>query len=398
MWRHGTLIAAGILLLSACGGGAADDASTGSTSPTVSSSTSTTVAPSTPAPSDGDATLADYLPMFGPEDPEEAEAFWRNQERQAQEYTRECMAEEGFEYIPFVPGGEEFYGWGPEDEEERVKTQGFGMAWWFLEGEALMEEQEDEGGPDDDPNWAIGEAMSDAEREAYEWALYGEQPEADLDWESAETEEEMMALEEEAQRLWEAREWIGCMEFGWNQAQGGGEDLWRSFEDEFGDWWAEVDERVRADPRIIELEASWVTCMAEAGYEFRDMDEMHMSLEEEFERIMTWPEEGDSESGVTAAPPAVEPVEQEDGSVVLVDPEGNEYTEEQMEEFWRPQYDEAELRAFMEREIAIATADYYCGQGRWDSYGEIYEEYQNQWVAEHKAELDAWKAGREAGE
>jgi hypothetical protein len=398
MMRHGTLIAAGILLLSACGGGTADDESTGDISPTVPSPTSSTTAPSSTAPSDGEATLADYLPMFGPEDPEEGEAFWRDQERQAQEYTRECMAEEGFEYIPFVPGGEEFYGWEPEDEEERVKTQGFGMAWWFVEGEALMEEEQAQWEENPDPNMELMEAMSDSEREAYEYALWGDQPDMELDWESAETEEEMIALDEEAQRLWEQREWVGCMELGWSQTQGGGEDLWMSFEEEFGNWWEEIEERLQADPRIIELESNWATCMAEAGYEYRDMEEMHRSLEEEFERLITWPgEEEGSQPGVTMVPD-VEPIEQEDGSLIFVDAEGNEYTEDQMEEFWRPQYDEVQLRAFMEKEIAIATADYSCGQGRWETYGEIRQEYENEWVAAHKAELDVWKAGLEAGE
>jgi hypothetical protein len=52
----------------------------------------------------------------------------------------------------------------------------------------------------------------------------------------------------------------------------------------------------------------------------------------------------------------------------------------------------------MEKEIAVATADFYCGEGRWEAYDEVRQEYENRWVAEHKAELDAWKAGLEAGE
>jgi hypothetical protein len=140
--------------------------------------------------------------------------------------------------------------------------------------------------------------------------------------------------------------------------------------------------------------------MADAGYEFRDSEDMWMSLDQEFNTIVSWPgqEEAGSEPGVTSAPavPEVEPVENEDGTYTFVDAEGNEYTEEDMEAFWAPTFDEAEVRAFMDKEIAIATADFACNEGRWDVYREVQEEYEAKWVADNKAALDAWKARREA--
>jgi hypothetical protein len=63
---------------------------------------------------------------------------------------------------------------------------------------------------------------------------------------------------------------------------------------------------------------------------------------------------------------------------------------------WKPTYDETELRAFMDYEISVAVAEWGCSEGFWDTQGEIYEEYQNQWVAENKDALDAWKAARDA--
>ena len=390
------LFTAGILLLSACGGGSgvvettAQEASSESTT-TSEAPTTTTVAPEPEA-----ATLADYLPMMGPEDPEEAQEYWRGQELAAQELTRECMAEEGFEYVPYVPTFEDAYFDWEMDEEERIAQQGFGMAFHLLEQPNFEEEWD----PNDDPNYAITEAMSDSQREAYEYALYGEQPDMDVDWESAQTEEERRALEEEMERLWREREWVGCMELGWSEASGG-EEAWMSFEEEFGDTWQDLWERVQADPRIMAMEDDWSTCMADAGYEFRDMEDMWMTLDKEFNTIVSWPGQdtmGD-EPGVTSAPavPEVEPVENEDGTYTFVDAKGNEYTEEDMEAFWAPTFDEAEVRAFMDKEIAIATADFACNEGRWERYEEVQQEYEAKWVADNRAALDAWKARREAG-
>jgi hypothetical protein len=386
-------LSAGILLLSACGGGS-EAVVTAAPGTTAEITTSTEAPTTTIAPEGGAATLADYLPMMGPEDPAEAQEFWRRQELAAQELTQRCMAEEGFEYVPYVPNFEEQFLYDEANEEERIAEQGFGMAYWLLNEDQFAEEWD----PNDDPNYAITEAMSDAEREAYEYALYGEQPEMELDWESAQTEEEMRALEEEAERLWREREWVGCMELGWEEASGG-EQLWMAFEEEFGNMWEDLWERVQADPRIVALEDGWSTCMAEAGYAFRDMEDMWMTLDSEFTSIVSWPgQESESVSDTTGAPviPEVEPVEQEDGTLIFVDSEGNEYTEAEMEAMWAPTFDEAEVRAFMEKEIAIATADFKCNEGRWEIYEEVQKEYEAQWVAENKTALDAWKARQES--
>ena len=50
----------------------------------------------------------------------------------------------------------------------------------------------------------------------------------------------------------------------------------------------------------------------------------------------------------------------------------------------------------MDKEIAIATADYACNKGRWERYEEVRKEYEAEWVANNKAALDAWKSSREA--
>lgn len=393
------------LVLSACGEASdtvdttpaaanAGDIGTGSTDDTTTTTTS------------GEATLAEYLPFLsGPEDPAEAEAYYRDQERRAQEVTATCMAEEGFDYIPFVyeeSFSDPFFD-ADATEEERRTEQGFGMAYWLLFEEDFNDFPYDED-TNPDPNWEIAEAMSEAEREAYYYALHGEQPDEsayeDFDWENA-TEDERMAFEEEMSRMWDEREWKGCYEAGYEDVFGG-QDVWGSFEQEFGNMWEDIDLRVQADPRIIEFQQNWASCMSDAGFTFADQEDMWMTLDAEFTAIVDWGDGG----GFTEPDimPIMDddgmPVENEDGSYTFVDSEGNIYTQQEVDDYYDelygPTYDEAELTEFMDREISVAVADWECGGDVWELQGEIFEEYQNEWVKENKDALDAWKAAREA--
>ena len=97
------------LLVAACGGGG------GGAEPEASED-------STP----GEETLADFF-GYANEDPEAAEAEYREQESRIQESIRQCMAGAGFEYQPVLPP-EGSYGFVDEefDEGEWVRTQGLG--------------------------------------------------------------------------------------------------------------------------------------------------------------------------------------------------------------------------------------------------------------------------------
>ena len=81
---------------------------------------------------DGELGLDDFIPGAQAFDPD---ADFRSQEMEVQQQIAECMAQEGFEYIPYVPsdvgGG---FGPGEFDQEEYVKAYGFGVATWVLEG------------------------------------------------------------------------------------------------------------------------------------------------------------------------------------------------------------------------------------------------------------------------
>ena len=128
---------------------------------------------------------------------------------------------------------------------------------------------------------------------------------------------------------------------------------------------------------------------------------MWMTLDQEMNTIVKW-DEGGFVEGPQLTPlldENEEPIENEDGSWTWTDQDGNIYTQQEadriFDDFYGPQYDEAELQEFLEYEISVALADWECGGDFWEIQGEIWEEYQNAWVAENKEALDAWKAAQE---
>jgi hypothetical protein len=181
------IVAAFVLLLGACGGTATETTDTGApdaandqsqqdstgTSGTTDDTTTTTSGSAVDAGDDGELTLADFIPGAVQFD---ENTDWRAQEMEVQQQVAECMAAEGFEYIPFVPSdvGGGFVG-DAFDEEEYVKTYGFGVSTWVLQDQAFQE-GEGEDPYASDPNQEIVNAMDEVEQEEYYRVLYGGEP------------------------------------------------------------------------------------------------------------------------------------------------------------------------------------------------------------------------------
>jgi hypothetical protein len=343
---------------------------------------------------DGELSLDDFIPgaRSGPMD----ESDYRAEELAIQQQIAECMAAEGFEYIPFVPsdvgGG---FGFGEEDQGEWVKKYGFGVATWVLMEEEFANEEDSDPWADD-PNFAITEAMDELEREEYERLLYGGEPPIieDTPWEEidAMTPEEQEAFFDEAYRDWVPD---GCMNSAYEEAYGGGEAdmaFWEEFGEDFEDFWS----RAEADPRIIEAQAGWSACMAEKGHDFATQQDMHEYfwgtdvggewVEGEFSlrvnALITWPgqEFGDEFS------PGV------DTTVAFV--AGGEDDEDLAEgeyEYQGPEYDLELLQPLIDEEIAIATADWECSQGMWELMDEVYKEIEQEFLQENLDRLLTFK-------
>lgn len=222
------LVVLGVALVSGCGDG------TGEAGPT---------------PSAGGSTAPEEEPEYVP-GPLEVYLGYTGSVRTAGDVVAEvtrrenavagCMALQGFEYTPLVPS----VGAVEELEGPVPGTRAFVEQW----GYGVWSSPPGGGGAgfqyefEEDPNWVRREAMSDAEREAYDTALYGPVVESDA---SGETRSG------------------GCADNSL-AAEGDRAELLASVRDEASAYLLTLDE----DARFDEVDAAWASCMADAGFTF----------------------------------------------------------------------------------------------------------------------------------
>ena len=353
-----------VALFTACGvGGETTEGATGETAE-----------PETETTTDGgeDDSLADFF-GYGDEDPEAAQARYREEEADRQELIRTCMAEEGFDYTPMTPPEESFEVWSPENEEERVRTQGFGITTWYGN-----EDQFDEGVEWEDPNQEMIDAMSETERTAYYEALWGSEEEQ---MEGATTEVDPETGEEyQVTEGWGA----GC-EGEASEAvygdQAAVDELWQDLSPEMDAMY----ERIQADPRIVEFEETWSACVAGAGFEYESREDMYNEIFEDFQARF------DEIVGPNGG--YVDPFEgwTEEEIQAFFD----EKTQDEIDAFFEEaqsvtdeNIDQEALAALQQEEIDLAVADWECGQGFDDLYQEVTADYESEFIAEHRDLLE----------
>jgi len=149
--------------------------------------------------------------------------------------TAECMLAEGFEYTPVVVGGTGPSALDATDDREFAKQHGFGVV-------AGFDAAEFEGSAPTDRNAEYVATLDVPEREAYEMALYGE-------------------LTEDAMFDGGFPQFDGCKAKAITEL----ETLFGIFE-EFDAPAQNIFDQFDADPRLIDLYATWSRCMAEAGF------------------------------------------------------------------------------------------------------------------------------------
>lgn len=328
--------------------------------------------------------MADFF-GYGNEDPEAQEAEFREQEARIQEAVRQCMAEAGFEYQPALPPEGSFMVGEEWDEEEYVKTQGFGITTWYgneelTEGPVVEEEWVD-------PNQEMLEAMSESEATAWNEALYGTQEEQEASQISRvdpETGEEYFEMTGYGPGCFgEAQE----AEYGDMEAT---QELWTELQPAMDAMYQQVE----ADPRIVELNEQWAACMAEKGYEYESMTAMQESVytdfQERFDAIV-------GPNGGFADPFAGMTQEEIDAFFA-------EKTQEEIDAFFAAAEEEAQqnvdqeaLAALQQEEIDLAVADYECRGDYWETYQEVSEEYEADFVAENREILEQIREAENPG-
>lgn len=378
-------LAAVVALVAACGGAdnaavdAAPDETAATDAPEVAPEPS--VSPSDgaddDADDDGDAPerLADYLGGLGfglgfGVDPEEMQAYYARQAQQAEELIAQCMANEGFEYIPAVqPIPDAVFG-GPNDME-------YAREWGFGVTTAYLYEESPFGAADDwtDPNEAIVEAMSDSERQAYYDALHS--PPAptgtETDPETGETVE-----------VYDDSFGEGCSGEAYEEVYGGQELMEVLDALDLESMW----ERMQADPRTREVFGDWSECMADRGYDYDDPDEMYEQVYDEFWTRL--------EEIVGPGGGFVDPFE--GLSSDEIDELLSNLSEDEFEDFFasaqleaRQQVDQAALSALQDEERDLAVANAECSQDMVQELDELSKEYEADLIEANRALLEDYR-------
>lgn len=298
----------------------------------------------------GGETLQDFLGMGG--DPEDVQATMEDQQRQVEEHVAECMAEEGFDYVPRDP----FTGSSVESspradmtEEEFREEYGFGIS--TVEREEAM--AEDTAAAPADPNLELQQEMDDAERQAYQEALHGPPPDIDPD---ADPDEPVM------------REAGGCRA----EAQEEVQSPQRRLQEELGDELQAMYERLQSDPRVVEAEEGWAQCMRDAGWEFSERNEAFQHISDQMNELRQ-----------DAQPDPEEMAEFE----AEFDPEAEDFEPPPM-----PEPDPEALAELQDEEMELAEADWDCtvehiGED-YGVYTEVQEEYEGEFIEEHRELLE----------
>lgn len=355
-----------IALLTACGGGGG---SAGSTEDESGSSTTNSIEESE---SGGEESLMDFF--GGGDDPEAAQAQYMDQESQRQELIRACMAEEGFDYTPVTPPEESFQAFGPDDEEDYVREQGFGITTWYGNEDQFS-------GPEfewEDPNQEMVEAMSESEQEAYYEALYGSE-EDQMEGATTETDPETGEEYTVVPGFGAGCEGEASEEVYGDPAET--EALW----EELNPAMEELQERIQADPRVVEFNEEWSECMAEAGFDFEDQQQMYETIFEDFQQRF---DEIVGPGGGFADP--FEGWTEEEIQAFF-----EENTQDEIDAFMEQAQSEAQtdvdqeaLEALQQEEIDLAVANFECGSDFSDLYQEVSADYEGEFIEEHRELLE----------
>lgn len=286
-----------------------------------------------------------------------------------EERIRVCMAKQGFIYRP-VPSPYDEVSTRDEQELTRIERRGFGITTWVDEMESEPEVREA-----GDPNVEVLEAMSDAERRAWEEALLGTEDE---------TAENVVKVidPQTGDEIWKAEGYgPGCMGEARRAVLGAGRIVTsRSMLQAVETAREDMYRRIEADERVVASEAEWSACMAARGHEVSTRAWLSAEVYVLFEGLLTgvlgeefWA--GDPTAGMTQAewdefmaqPPEV------------VDAIYDEYHRERMSPV-----DMEALEALQAREIAMAIDNSECERELRQVHAQVTREYQDAFIDENR--------------
>lgn len=307
-----------------------------------------------PDASDGELTLNDFIPGAVVFKEANAEEQGLRQEREAQDKIAACMAEQGFEYVPYVRTQDQDGFAMPDTQEEFVELYGFGVATMMLD-EQRPDDVDIEAEMAKDPNNAIVEAMTDPERDAYYAALHGELDQEELEGPTDGSPQVTTALSEPT----------GCQNAAYEETFNPNQAAEIEFCEQFGPMMEDLYSNLDSDPRLAALEGKWSECMAENGFDLTGEQDAQIFL-------LRRPEEVGAITNLE------------------IDPQGNGWGYGGGEiEPGSPV--EVAVREIASEEIAMAKISFACSGDREAVFQEVFREAERRFIDEHLIELEQFR-------
>jgi hypothetical protein len=276
------------------------------------------------------SSLEDY---FGYGDPAAQQAQLERRQRAAEASIVECMRAQGFEYTPFIQQGTFSLPPQPKRGEEVAYKRKYGYNFTSFLTASTPQTQSNE-----NPNDKRVAAMSEAERNAYQKALYG------FDVTKAQADPSVIP--------------DGCQNKAWSSET----DLWTPLIPKF----EALQRKTDADPKIAKLNASFVSCMRKAGHSInKESDIYEKLLSPRQQKLFNDTFSSSPETSVASSQASV------------------------------PTIPQAKIDEFQKYELLVANADADCRpQKEVDQIRVIRATYEKAFIDENKASLDKLKVSQ----
>jgi len=262
--------------------------------------------------------------------PADGQDQFAEQTRVAEEQIVECMAAEGFDYVAQTQSFEAVNN--PFEEAMQLAPREFAEQFgWGMATLSGFDQAFEVGQEFVDPNQDYVESLSDGEQQAYFETLHGVQP--DIDFENL--------TDDEINDAFENFEPSGCNSIAYEQIFSGENSVFGIY-DELSDVFEDMSDKVASDPRVVEFNSAWQTCIGESGYDYSSQEDAMQALGQRSQELF--------ESATFAG----------DG---LAEADFEQMSEEELEAiFSQPPDVDEELQAEIEAdEIAFALVALDCG-------------------------------------
>ena len=206
-----------------------------------------------------------------------------------QEAVRACMKTEGFDYVPVDSSQSRrkvgIAGPGATTDTKTLRTKGYGITAGFDKAPRPA------GSSDDDPNEKIRSGLSDADKEAYDRALYGSAAAQGGDTQGGRGFHiQVRSSGGKDGGPSSATADDGCFGKAERQVPGGPATLGASLKD--------LQQRIQSDPRLVAVDRQWAACMNTSGYsKWEHPDEIPKYLIDKLAQ-----QQGSSDGSITIRP------------------------------------------------------------------------------------------------